>query len=130
MIICIGPVCIPLWGLLPFLAVWLAPVWNTIKRWLVKPFSERIGLNHLDRLGFEVQVDEASKGEPKASIEGDPAETEGSDELQKAAPFPPSGLRLRRTAQKTSSELIQLKDADHWQTLLASSRDDGKHVFS
>ena len=29
-VICIGPVCIPIWGILPFLAL----VWNYVKKWM------------------------------------------------------------------------------------------------
>jgi hypothetical protein len=35
MIICLGPVCIPLWGLLPVLTVWLVQAWAVLKRWCV-----------------------------------------------------------------------------------------------
>ncbi|EDQ86412.1 uncharacterized protein MONBRDRAFT_28276 [Monosiga brevicollis MX1] len=34
MIICIGPICIPLWGLLPLIAAFLAPYWAKLKQWL------------------------------------------------------------------------------------------------
>eukprot|EP00045_Choanoeca_perplexa_P010179 m.101795 g.101795 ORF g.101795 m.101795 type:complete len:198 (-) comp15185_c0_seq1:1574-2167(-) len=116
MIICIGPVCIPLWGLLPFLAVWLAPLWNKIKSWL----------------GFEAPPPTSDEADPTArtaATDGPapgPSEPSGSnqDASQTAA-----GLRLRRTAQKTPSELIALKDEDHWQSLLASSKENGVPII-
>lgn len=33
MIICIGPVCIPLWGLFPFILVLFTKGWNKLKAW-------------------------------------------------------------------------------------------------
>lgn len=35
MIICLGPICIPLWGLLPFVTMFIGVVWQRIKQWSV-----------------------------------------------------------------------------------------------
>lgn len=33
MVICLGPICIPLWGLMPLILVFFRNLWERIKRW-------------------------------------------------------------------------------------------------
>ncbi|KAJ1476761.1 hypothetical protein T484DRAFT_1823784, partial [Baffinella frigidus] len=97
MIICLGPICFPIWHLLPILVL----VFSHFKKWFCK------------MVGIELPEEPEKKLEDKKS-DGEPQAVEGANAQNGDAGAAAPGLRRRNTF---AGGVTKVESVEHWQRL-------------
>ncbi|EGD79385.1 thioredoxin h isoform 1 [Salpingoeca rosetta] len=124
MIICIGPVCIPLWGLFPFLLVLLSKAWAKIKSWLgieTAAAPETPAEEQKETTSNVLHSDKDDKGTRKTAIEA--SSGDATEEAASKAASDTDGLRARKPDKFKA--VVQVESVKHFQDLMREATDKG-----
>eukprot|EP00055_Hartaetosiga_balthica_P002684 m.4863 g.4863 ORF g.4863 m.4863 type:complete len:204 (-) comp2302_c0_seq2:144-755(-) len=116
MIICIGPICIPLWGLLPFLAVYFWKLWDWLKV----------------KLGY-VKAQEEVKGNEKEVVVEEEEEEEVVVVSKKTTVIEYNEEVVSKVGckrEESPTGVIKIESEEHYQTLKTDTLHKGGHFVT